>query len=131
MRGTPTDDGLITTPLVYYLGTDWGYEFTVYTSNARTTCRDVTGYTTNFIIKRSLSDVDASALLSLDGTVTGTFNSDPHANTQRVVVLIADTDTDTEITPGVAYWELKRTDDGSEEVLGRGEISLRRAAHIS
>lgn len=124
-------DGVIETALSYFLGTDKAYDFTVYTSEAKTTCRDVTGYTTNFMVKRNKSDSDASALLTAGGTVSGTFNASPSVNTQKITVTLVDTDTDTEIAEGLAYWELKRTDAGAEAVLAFGTMTLRRAVHVS
>ena len=124
-------DGLIEKGLQYWLGTDKSYDFTVYTSATRTAIRDVTGYTTSFMIKRTLDDVDGDALASASGTVSGAFNSSPSLNTQKITVSLVDTDTDTEVTPGLAYWELKRTDTGSEALLAYGTIDLRRAVHIA
>jgi hypothetical protein len=124
-------DGIIETTLEYWLGTDKIYDFTVYTSSAKTAIRDVTGYTTSFKVKTLLSDADSSAILTASGTVSGVFNSSPSVNTQKISVTLVDTDTDTEITPKVAYWELKRTDAGSEATLAFGRINLRRAVHIS
>lgn len=121
--------GLIETALEYFLGTDKAVDFTVYTSSAKTAIRDVTGYATNFMVKRRMSDTDATALISLSGTVSGTFNAAPAVNTQKITVTLVDTDTDLEIAPGVAYWELKRTDAGFEDVLAYGTIDLRRAVH--
>jgi len=126
-----TNDGLLTTPLVYYLGTDHSWEFTVYTSNARTVCRDVTGYTTSFMVKSTIDDADGAALLTLEGDVAGNFTAAPHTNNQRITVTVSSDDTDTEISPQTAFWELKRTDAGFEEILAKGDISLRRAVHRS
>lgn len=124
-------DDVIETALEYWLGTDKNFEFTIYTSSAQTTIREVTGYTTSFVVKRRPDDADADALMTLSGTVSGTFNASPGTNTQKITVTIADDATDAEIPPGVAYWSLKRTDAGSERVLAFGTINLRRAVHVS
>lgn len=117
--------------LEYWLGTDAPpWHFHIYTSRARTTSRDVTGYTTSFLVKRSLSDSDGAALLTLAGSVTGSFNSDPAVNTQRIAVAPVGSNTDTEIDAGAAYWALKRTDTGNEAILCWGTIYLRRAVHV-
>lgn len=121
----------IETALTYWLGTDKSFDFTVYTSSAQTTIRDVSGYTTSFKVKRKVSDADNAALITASGTVSGTFNASPSVKTQKITVTITDTDTDTEINPGLASWELKRTDAGSEAVLAYGTIELRRAVHIA
>jgi hypothetical protein len=124
-------DDVVETALEYWLGTDKNFEFTVYTSSAQTVIREVTGYTTSFMVKKQPDDSDASALITASGTVSGTFNSAPGTNTQKITVTIADDTTDTEIPPGVAYWSLKRTDAGSERVLAFGTINLRRAVHVA
>lgn len=124
-------DGLIETALEYWLGTDKAWDFTVYTSAGKTTIRDVTGYNTSFKVKRALSDADGSALISATGVVSGTFNANPAVNTQKITVTLVDTDTDTEVNPGSAFWELKRTDANFETPLAYGSIDLRRAVHVS
>lgn len=126
-----TFDDVIETGLQYWLGTDKAYAFTVYTSSAVTAIRDVTGYTTQFMVKRNVDDADVDALITASGTVSGTFNAVPGTNTQKITVTVADDTTDTEVSPGLAYWELKRTDAGSEAVLAFGTIELRRAVHVS
>lgn len=124
-------DSVIETRLQYWLGTDKAFDFTTYTTSAKTVIREVTGYTTSFMVKRNIGDADASALITRSGTVSGSFNSAPASNTQKITVTLVDTDTDTEIAPGVAYWELKRTDNGSEAVLAFGMIDLKRGVHIA
>jgi hypothetical protein len=124
-------DGIIETGLSYWLGSDKSWDFTVYTTDQKTVVRNVTGYTTSFKVKRNVEDADAAALITAAGVVSGTFNASPALNTQIVTVTLADTDTDTEIEPGLAYWELKRTNDGSEAPLAYGTIELRRAVHVS
>jgi len=123
--------GVIETHLEYFLGTDRNYMFTVYTSDAKTTIRDVTGYTTEFMVKRRKTDADSSALLTLSGTVSGTFNASPSVNTQVITVTLVDTATDTEIVEGLAHWELKRTDAGAEAPLAFGTITFKRAVHVA
>lgn len=125
-----TFDGVIETDLEYWLGTDKLYDFYVYTTSAKTAIRDSTGYTTSFIVKRRVQDDDADALIAESGVVSGTFNADPAINTQKITVTIDDDDTDTEVDPGDAHWELKRTNTGSEVVLAFGTITLRRALHV-
>jgi hypothetical protein len=123
--------GLIETSLEYFLGTDRAFDFTVYTSSAKAAIRDVTGYTTNLMVKRHIDDADADALLTASGTVSGTFNSAPGTNTQKISCTLSSSNTDTEIAPGLAHWELKRMDAGAEDVLAYGTIELRRAVHVS
>ncbi len=127
----PTFDGVIETPLEYWLGTDKAYEFTLYTDSTKTVIRDATGYTTNLMVKRKRTDLDAAALISASGVVSGTFNANPSINTQKITATISDEATDTEIAEGLTHWELKRTDAGSEAVLAYGAMTLRRAVHVS
>jgi len=124
-------DGIIETALQYWLGSDKALEFTVYTTAAKTAIRDATGYTTSFKVKRNVEDTDLAALITASGTVSGTFNASPTVNTQKITVTLVDTDSDTEIAPGLAYWELKRTDAGLEAPLAFGTINLRRGVHIA
>lgn len=118
------------TSLQYWLGTDKQYSFVIYANLQFSTALDVSGFTTEFMVKRKLSDEDNAALVSSSGSVTGTFDPDPNVNTQLINVSIADTDTD-DITPGLAYWELKRTDPGVEEVLAFGSFVMRRSVHVA
>ena len=60
-------------------------------------------------------------------TITGTYNSNRSSNTQRVLVAIADTDT--EDLPQARYTcALKRMDAGLEAVLSHGTVELLVAA---
>lgn len=127
---TTTFDGVIESPLEYWLGTDKEYDFTVYTTSAKTAIRDATSFTTSFIVKRDVADADVAAVITASGTVSGVFDAAPGTNTQKIAVTLVDTDTDTEVPACLAYWELKRTNAGSEEVLAFGTIHLRRAGHV-
>ena len=60
-------------------------------------------------------------------TITGTYNANRSANTQRVVVAIGDTDTE-ELAGGRYVCSLKRTDAGLEAVLSHGTVELLVAA---
>ena len=124
------------TPLEYWLGSDQDVDFTIYavfqrflvdgTDHANNTIRDITGYTLSFMVKRQKRHLDGSALITKTATVSGAFNSAPGTNTQKATVTLVDTETDTEIVPGLAFWELRRTDAGAEGVLAYGTIDLKR-----
>jgi hypothetical protein len=79
----------------------------------------------------SAADGDRVVLTRTTGgstiTITGSFNADPDTNTQRVNVLVEDTDTDN-MQPGRYYYVLRRTDAGNETVLAYGDIDLKKAA---
>jgi len=62
-------------------------------------------------------------------TITGTYNASHAANTQRVVVAIADTETYSDagavlIPPKTYTYSLKRDDPGSEKTLVYGKFVL-------
>ncbi len=97
---------------------------------AEDTSINVSGWTIAFLLKRKLSNADASALITKTAAVAGTFNSDPDTNTQRATVTIEDSD-NVSLTPGLCFWEMKRTDAGFETVLGYGRFNLRRGVHVS
>lgn len=99
---------------------------------------DVTGWSLVWVLRRSAK---ATAILiekSTAGggiTITGVYDADPLANTQRVLVAIDDTDTygpvvdPVEIVkPGVYEYALKRLDPGSETILAWGSFELIQAA---
>jgi len=56
-------------------------------------------------------------------TITGIYNSAQAVNTQRVIVSIADIDTDS-LAAGRYACALKRMDDGLEAVLSHGQVDL-------
>jgi len=60
-------------------------------------------------------------------TVTGVYNATRGTNTQRVLVSIADTDTES-LTGDRYVCSLKRMDDGLEAVLSHGVVELLVAA---
>lgn len=115
----------------WFVGEDKLVEVTVLQAD-EVTPQDVSGWEFSWRLKRRETDLDADALVtktSADGiVVTGVFNAAPALNTQRVVVAVADTDTDP-LAPGLTYHELKRTTPGSETVLTFGTVHLLRGVH--
>lgn len=112
------------------IGTDFAYAFHV-KNEALDTSINISGYALSWMLKRSLSDLDAAALTKTTASgiaIAGSFNATPASNTQRATVSIADTDTDG-LTPGYYYWELKRTDAGLETRLAYGRVQLARGVH--
>ncbi len=116
------------------IGTD--HEFAFHIKNkAETESRDITGWGLSFMVKRRLSDSDAHSVVTKSTTAggivfEGVFDSDPDVNTQLAVVSVSDDDTDG-VTPGLCYYELKRTDAGFEELLAQGNLTLSQAVHRS
>jgi hypothetical protein len=88
---------------------------------------DVTGWTLSWV----LSEVGGVALVSKATgsgiSITGVYNVDPTLNTQRVDVLLEDTDT-VALARGTYIYKLKRTDPGEETVLAFGTFELLEAA---
>lgn len=82
--------------------------------------RDIDGFTLSLVV--AASDT-ASAIITVSGTVSGTYNAVRASNTQRVTFALTDTGhlTGSNFTAGTIYrWSVKRTDAGSETILGRG-----------
>ena len=110
----------------WFIGEDKILRFTIYTSEAETAIQDVSGYALAFDLRKGVDD--SAALITKttgagDITITGTYNSAPGTNTQKVNVAIADTDT-ASLKAGDYEYSLKRTDDGSETVLVEGTATL-------
>jgi hypothetical protein len=122
----------IESALEYDIGTDQAYDVTVYTSEAKTTVREITGWALSFFVKRKATDADNVALVTKTSgsgiAISGSFNASPASNTQIATVTIADTDTDS-LNAGVYRWELKRTDAGSEARVAYGTISFNQTVH--
>lgn len=124
-----------------FLGTDNTLTFTAWQQNSETDAeltaaiaagtavpKDVTGWATSLVVRSSDTDT-STATLTASGSVTGVYNATPASNTQRIVVTIADTDIPqydgaTGLTPGTYRYALKRTDDGSEQVIAYGNFKL-------
>lgn len=115
-----------------FLGEDRLFEFHILDADVSTTAINITGWALSFMIKKRRSDADASALVTkttVSGiAIAGTFNATASSNTQRATVTLADTDSSS-LNPGLAYYELKRTDDGFETVLAYGPITLKQGVH--
>lgn len=112
----------------WFIGTDHQFEFGPVVDGDGVAI-DVSTWTLSWMMKRRLNDPDLSAILTKTPTVTGTHNPDPALSTQRVVVSIADTDTDPLVARVDYRHELKRTDAGSEAVLAYGTAVLKRGVH--
>lgn len=107
----------VKTPLAQFIGVDHQYVCTE--ANAT----DMTGWSLSFMIKSRASDADGSALVTLT-----TGGGGIGISTTTATVSVADTDTDN-LPAGLYHWELKRTDSGSEAVVGYGPFSLMRGVH--
>lgn len=108
----------------WYLDEDKGLVITVYQSDG-TTPQSISGWSLSWMLKRRLTDADASAILTKT-TASGIALTTPASGI--CTVTIADTDT-TSIASGDYYHELKRTDAGYESVLVTGKAVLLRGVH--
>jgi hypothetical protein len=122
------------TALRMFLGEDRALEYQILDADDATVAKDVATWALSWMLKRRLSDVDASALVTKTSssgiTVAGSFDAVAATSTQRATVALADTDTDT-LVAGLYFYELKRTDAGLETVLAYGRLSLSRGVHIA
>lgn len=94
---------------------------------------DVSSYSLAWILRKNDNTIDPPLIEkeSFAGiSVVGTFNVDPDVNTQKIAVVLEDTDTWDESSPAVAFkagkkrYSLKRTDPGLETVLAFGYIDF-------
>lgn len=107
----------VQTHLSQFIGVDQQYVCTEADGTA------LTGYALSFMIKQRATDADAAALVTLT-TAGGAIS----ISSAVATVSVADTDTDG-LDAGTYAWELKRTDAGSEAVLGYGQLRLIRGVH--
>jgi len=112
----------------WFVGEDKTLPFEIY-SDDEATIQNVTGFAMHWVL-RTRKDDDAILLDKSTGeatiTISGSYNADPDTNTQRVNVIIADTDTE-HFQPGRYYHTLKRTDAGLATVLSYGDVHLKKA----
>ena len=110
-----------------YIGADHTVDLTVYSNAGKTAIQDITGWTIVLDIRKK--DTAATALLSKTASISGSYNSSPGSNTQKATFTLADTDlaastfTGDEFTGRYSIW---RTDDGSEQPLRYGDITITR-----
>ncbi len=113
----------------WFIGEDKVFAFEIYSAD-KATIEDVSGWALAWVLRQQ-GESDAVRLTKTTGaatiTITGSFNATPATNTQRVNVIIADTDTDN-LQPGTYLHALKRTTDGSETILSYGTATLKKAA---
>lgn len=115
-----------------FIGADYSRPFHIQ-DEAETTALNISGWALSYMVKRNIDDLDAAALLTETTAgggiaIAGSFSSTPGSNAQRATVTVEDTDTDA-LAPGQAFYELKRTDAGFEQVLAYGPLELIRGVH--
>lgn len=112
----------------WFVGEDKTLPFEIY-SEDEATIVDVAAFAMRWVLRKRKDD-DAILLDKSTGgstiTITGSYDADPDVNTQRVNIIIADTDTEF-FQPGRYYHTLKRTDAGLATVLSYGDVHLKKA----
>lgn len=108
-----------------FAGEDKTLSYEVFAAGSTTTMENVTGFTLQWTLKRG--EVTLTKTTTSGITITGVYDSARATNTQRVVVAIADTDTEN-FTAGRYSMALKRLDAGLEAVLSHGTVDLQVAA---
>lgn len=108
-----------------FAGEDKTLSYEVFAAGSTTTMENVTGFTLQWTLKRG--EVTLTKTTTSGVTITGVYDSVRATNTQRVVVTIADTDTEN-FTAGRYTMALKRLDAGLEAVLSHGTVDLQVAA---
>ncbi len=102
---------------------------------------DVSSWDLEWMLRKKVNSADPPLIVKTTAgspagiQITGTYNADPETNTQRVEILLEDTDTyGPEDDPVVIVKEgdyvhaLKRLGDGVETILTYGSFKLLRAA---
>jgi hypothetical protein len=114
-------------------GCDVQLTVTVYTDSTETAIHEITGWALSFMVKDDLSDADAQAVLTKTTAagivISGSFHVNPTSNTQRATVTL--TAANTTIPQRVYWWELKRTDSGSETRLAHGLLAVGQTVHLT
>jgi hypothetical protein len=120
----------ITAAHEWFAGEDKELHFTVLDADGNPV--DPTGWALEWALRRRAPDADPALISKTTSSgisLSGVYNANPSLNTQRVVVAIADTDTDA-LSAATYKHGLKRTDAGNESVLTFGDAVLQvSAAH--
>ncbi len=109
-----------------YIGSDKSLTIPIYQSDGKTR-QDITGWALSWMLKASIHDADASAVITKT-TVNGITLSSPTTGVCVVTLSAADT---LSLDPATYVHELKRTTPGSEDVVTDGTFVLKRGVHRS
>lgn len=109
-----------TSPITMFRGEDIVLNGTVYTTDTGSTAENISGWALSFSVAEARNST--VKLITKAGSIVsaaaGTFT-----------VTIDDTDTDS-IAPGTYFWDVWRTDSGSERLLGKGAFTIEGNARI-
>jgi len=85
------------------------------------------------MVKTNLADADAAAVITKTTgsgiVISGSYHQNPNSNTQVATVSLSAADTS--IAQRSYWWELKRTDSGSETRLAYGLLAVGPTVHLS
>ncbi len=104
----------------WFIGEDKILRFAVVDANAAAV--NITGWELGWVLRESAADSDSLASKSVGAGITIT---DGPGGICEVAITDADTDN---LDPGTYVYALRRTDEGSEQVLAYGDAVLRQAA---
>lgn len=106
-----------------FIGEDKTLRLEVLTADGSTI--DISGWSMIFDVRKKDTSPNP-ALLAKTPNVTGVFNADRLANTQRAEVVLSDDDTNL-FRPQSYRYSLKRLDPGNETILAWGNFTLQKA----
>lgn len=104
--------------LLVYRGEDVAIPFVAYTADTGTTAEDITGWTLVFTV----SEAKDSPSKLIQKTCSHVSDA---AGTFAATLLNADTD----IRPGLYFWDVYRTDSGSMRCIGFGGFKIQGTAN--
>jgi len=122
----------------FFAGEDKLLSYEVFAAGSTTVMENTAGFSLQWDLRTVQDGVDPlrgqgavvltkNSAISGGITITGVFNAIRGTNTQRVIVTIADTDTES-LVGGRYVCALKRMDAGLEAVLSHGVVELLVAA---
>lgn len=92
---------------------------------------DMSGWTVVLDIRESVTS--GTALVSVTGVVSGTYNSTAASNTQKVTFTLTDDNLSASVFTGAnptVYYSIKRTDTGFEQPLRHGKVPFNRVTQV-
>jgi hypothetical protein len=114
-----------------FAGEDKTLSYEVFAAGSTTVMEDVSAFALQWDLRRTAKDRNcliSKTTAALGGiAVTGVYDAARATNTQRVLISIADTDTEN-VCAGTYFCSLKRMDAGLEGVLSHGTVVLQGSA---
>ena len=114
-----------------FAGEDKILSYEVFAAGSTTLMEDVAGWALRWTMKQGNTTLTKTTSVVLPDpggiTITGVYNAARATNTQRILVAIADTDTEG-LIEGPWTCSLKRLDAGLEAILSHGKVHLQAAS---